>query len=58
MKKAPSSFQTQGRGMTSAPTPINLSVADLLDQPLVLARMFATVLLLIIASKWADGHHC
>lgn len=45
------------RGMTSAPTPINLSVADLLDQPLVLARMFATVLLLIIVSKWADGHH-
>ncbi len=30
------------RGMTSAPTPINFSAADLLDQTLVLARMFAT----------------
>ena len=31
-----------GRGMTSAPTPINFSAADLLDQTLVLARMLAT----------------
>lgn len=46
-----------GRTVHVMPTPINLSVADLLDQPLVLARMFATVLLLIIVSKWADGHH-
>lgn len=30
------------RGMTSAPTPINLSAQDLLDQTLVLARMLAT----------------
>ena len=30
-----------GRGMTSAPTPINLTAADLLDQTLVLARMIA-----------------
>lgn len=30
------------RGMTSAPTPINFSAADLLDQTLVLARMLAT----------------
>lgn len=29
------------RGMTSAPTPINLTAADLLDQTLVLARMLA-----------------
>lgn len=29
------------RGMTSAPTPINFSAADLLDQTLVLARMIA-----------------
>ncbi len=31
-----------GRGMTSAPTPINFSAADLLDQTLALARMLAT----------------
>lgn len=31
------------RGMTSAPTPINLTAADLLDQTLVLARMLAQV---------------
>ena len=31
-----------GRGMTSAPTPINLSAQDLLDQTLALARMLAT----------------
>ena len=31
-----------GRGMTSAPTPINLTAADLLDQTLALARMLAT----------------
>ena len=30
-----------GRGMTSAPTPINFSAADLLDQTLALARMLA-----------------
>lgn len=30
------------RGMTSAPTPINFSAADLLDQTLALARMLAT----------------
>ena len=30
-----------GRGMTSAPTPINLSAQDLLDQTLALARMLA-----------------
>ena len=30
-----------GRGMTSAPTPINFSAQDLLDQTLVLARMLA-----------------
>lgn len=30
------------RGMTSAPTPINFSAQDLLDQTLVLARMLAT----------------
>ena len=30
------------RGMTSAPTPINLSAQDLLDQTLALARMLAT----------------
>lgn len=30
-----------GRGMTSAPTPINLTAADLLDQTLALARMIA-----------------
>ena len=31
-----------GRGMTSAPTPINLSAQDLLDQTIALARMLAT----------------
>lgn len=31
-----------GRGMTSAPTPINFSAQDLLDQTLALARMLAT----------------
>lgn len=31
-----------GRGMTSAPTPINLSAQDLLDQTLALARILAT----------------
>lgn len=31
-----------GRGMISAPTPINFSAADLLDQTLALARMLAT----------------
>ena len=31
-----------GRGMTSAPTPINFTAADLLDQTLALARMLAT----------------
>lgn len=31
-----------GRGMTSAPAPINLTAADLLDQTLALARMLAT----------------
>lgn len=31
-----------GRGTVSAPTPINLTAADLLDQTLVLARMLAT----------------
>ena len=30
------------RGLTSAPTPINFSAADLLDQTLALARMLAT----------------
>ena len=30
------------RGMTSAPTPINFTAADLLDQTLALARMLAT----------------
>lgn len=30
------------RGLTSAPTPINLTAADLLDQTLALARMLAT----------------
>ena len=30
------------RGMTNAPTPINFSAADLLDQTLTLARMLAT----------------
>lgn len=31
-----------GRGLISAPTPINFSAADLLDQTLALARMLAT----------------
>lgn len=31
-----------GRGMTSAPTPINFSAQDLLDQTLALARILAT----------------
>lgn len=31
-----------GRGMTSAPTPINFTAADLLDQTLALARALAT----------------
>ena len=40
------------RGMTSAPTPINFSAADLLDQTLALARMLAQAANLRYGRSW------